>query len=71
MALRGQDYPTTELLDFRYRERFRMTQKELEEEPVDVYELNLSIINLENKLDNERMRRLERERGREIRQRTN
>ena len=48
-----------------------MTQRELEEEPVDVYELNLSVMNLENKIVNERTRSLERRRQQEIRQRGN
>lgn len=46
-----------------------MTQKELEEEPVDVYETNMSIMNLENKIINEKSRSLERRRQQEIRQR--
>jgi hypothetical protein len=38
-----------------------MTQRELEEEPTDVFEMNLSIMSLESKLEAERIRRIERQ----------
>ena len=38
-----------------------MTQRELEEEPIDVFEINLSIMSLESKLEAERARRIERQ----------
>lgn len=61
MALRGQAPSPQELLDFRYREFFHMTQEELEKEPEDIYNINLSIMNLINKLNNEAIRRQEAE----------
>lgn len=66
MSLRGQDYATQDLMDFRYRERFHLTQKELEEEPEDVFCINLAIMNVENKLYNEQVKRVERERQRNL-----
>jgi len=63
--LRGQEYPTRELLDFRYRERFHLTQAELEQEPSDVYNINLAIMGVENKLASEARRRAERARRRD------
>ena len=53
-------------MDFRYRERFHLTQKELEEEPEDVFCINLAIMNVENKLYNEQVKRVERERQRNL-----
>lgn len=48
MALRGQlDNPPEYLLHFRYRERFGMTQEELENEPDDVYHTNIMIMGKE------------------------
>jgi len=59
LALRGQENPPQELLDFRYRERFHMTQEELENEPEDIYNLNLSIIAKINELSDEAIRHQE------------
>lgn len=61
MALRGQGIVMNELLDYRYREKFHMTQREFEEEPSDIYELNIRIMAVENKLLAERARHEQRE----------
>jgi hypothetical protein len=63
LALRGQEYPTQDLLDYRYREKFHLTQKELEEEPHDIYLFNTSIMLLENKIYDEQQRREQRRMG--------
>lgn len=68
-ALQGQGYPPQSLLDFRYRERFHLTQRELEEEPLDVFETNLAIMGLEHKVNKAQAERLQRQQDREIRQR--
>jgi len=44
-----------------------MTQQELEEEPVDVFETNIMIMGIERRIINERAKRQERERERNIR----
>jgi hypothetical protein len=62
--LRGQEIPTQDLLDYRYRELFHMNQEELENEPADIYNMNISILGLEAKLLDERNRREEREKNR-------
>ena len=41
-----------------------MNQEELENEPIDVYNMNISILGLEAKLFDERKRREEREKNR-------
>lgn len=58
--LRGQEVPSRTLLDYRYREKFHLSQKELEGEPNDIYELNMGIMGVETKLYNEAIRRQER-----------
>ncbi len=53
MALRGQEQPSIDLLDYRYREHFGMTQEDLDNEPQDKYELNLGIMLKESMIANE------------------
>jgi len=48
--------PPKELLDFRYRERFGLTQQELLEEPQDIYNINLAIISKINEIASEQPR---------------
>ena len=67
LALRGQDSATPEILDYRYREHFHMTQQELEKEPVDIYETNLAIMGIESKLEQEKAKRSVRHREMNIR----
>ena len=57
--MRGQDYSPDKLLRFRYRERFHMTEEELENEPIDVFHYNMAIIAKENEIKSEMQRNMD------------
>jgi pantothenate kinase len=50
LALRGQEEAPEELLHFRYRERFHMTEEELQNEPQDIFNLNTAIMAKEHNI---------------------
>ena len=46
MAIRGQGYAPQELADFVYREKFGLSYEQFMNEPHDVYQRNLTILEL-------------------------
>lgn len=58
--MRGQAYAPQELIEFIYRKEFGLTQAELMDEPIDTFLMNIEIIGIRDKLEDEAIRRAER-----------
>ena len=60
LAIFNNDSPPLELIEFIYREKFKLSYKEIMEEPADVFQLNLTIMKLLNEKEQNENKSLER-----------
>ena len=53
LAIRGEGFAPKELIEFRYRERFHLSYKEMMDEPIDTFNVNLKIMEIEERIGTE------------------